>query len=181
MSQADALRKQILALVADYGREASARITFVPGKTTIPPAGKMLGAAEFVNLVDAALDGWLTTGRFNAAFEERLAAYVGVRFALTANSGSSANLLALSALTSPQLGPRALKPGDEVITCAAGFPTTINPILQNGLAPVFVDAELPSCNIDAARIEEALGPKTRALCAGSSSISCSVNALVMSP
>ena len=163
MSQADALRKQILALVADYGREASARITFVPGKTTIPPAGKMLGAAEFVNLVDAALDGWLTTGRFNAAFEERLAAYVGVRFALTANSGSSANLLALSALTSPQLGPRALKPGDEVITCAAGFPTTINPILQNGLAPVFVDAELPSCNIDAARIEEALGPKTRAM------------------
>lgn len=157
------LRAQIGELVRTYARAAFAPAAFVPGRSAIPPSGKVIGENEIANLVDAALDGWLTTGRFNEAFELKLAAYLGVAHAVTTNSGSSANLLALTALTSPQLGERALKPGDEVVTAAAGFPTTVNPILQNGLVPVFVDSSIPTYNIDADKIEQAISGKTRAI------------------
>ncbi len=156
-------RQQILAQVRDYAAQKELRTPFVAGQNAVPPAGRVLDAAAYVALVDAALDGWLTTGRFNDEFEKQIAARIGVARALTVNSGSSANLLALSALTSPLLGERALKPGDEVITAAAGFPTTINPILQNGLIPVFVDSELPTYNPSAASIAAAIGPRTRAI------------------
>ena len=156
-------RQQILAQVRDYAAQKEQRAPFVAGQSAVPPAGRVLDSEAYVALVDAALDGWLTTGRFNDEFEKQIAARVGVARALTVNSGSSANLLALSALTSPLLGERALKPGDEVITAAAGFPTTINPILQNGLVPVFVDSELPTYNPSAASIAAAIGPRTRAI------------------
>jgi CDP-6-deoxy-D-xylo-4-hexulose-3-dehydrase len=123
----------------------------------------VIGAAELQHMVEASLDGWLTTGRFNEAFERRLADYLGVRHVLTTNSGSSANLLAFSALTSPRLGERAIRPGDEVIAVAAGFPTTVNPILQNGAVPVFVDVDIPTYNVDVSRLEAAIGPRTRAI------------------
>ncbi len=156
-------RQQILDLVRAYGERVTREVAFTPGQSPVPPSGKQLGAQEFVNLVDAALDGWLTTGRFNEAFEKRLAGILGVPHVLTCNSGSSANLLALTALTSPSLGARALKPGDEVITAAAGFPTTVNPILQNGLTPVFVDSEIGTYNPMPAAIEAALSPRTKAI------------------
>jgi CDP-6-deoxy-D-xylo-4-hexulose-3-dehydrase len=136
---------------------------FVPGKTPVPPSGKVIGARELEMLVESSLDGWLTTGRFNDAFERKLGQYLGRKFVRTANSGSSANLIAMTALTSPLLGDRALRPGDEVITVAAGFPTTVNPALQNGLVPVFVDVSLPTYNIDPQRIEDAISPRTRAI------------------
>lgn len=129
----------------------------------IPPSGKLLGEEELLNMIDASLDMWLTAGRFNNEFEKKFAKYLGVKFALSTNSGSSANLLALSALTSHKLGERRLKKGDEVISVAAGFPTTINPILQQGLIPVFVDCEVGTYNIDAEKIEEAISPKTKAI------------------
>ena len=122
----------------------------------IPPSGKLLGVEELENMIDASLDMWLTAGRFNQEFEKKFAQYLSVKYALSTNSGSSANLLALSALTSHKLGDRALKKGDEVISVAAGFPTTINPILQHGLVPVFVDCEIGTYNIDADKIEEAI-------------------------
>lgn len=147
----------------NYAGVAFVRPDFKPGLTPIPPSGKVIGAAELANLVDASLDGWLTTGRFNQSFERRLATFIGRKFALTTNSGSSANLLAVSALTSPYLGARALLPGDEVITVAAGFPTTVNPILQNGLVPVFVDVKLGTYNVDPERIAAAVTPRTRAI------------------
>ena len=136
---------------------------FKPGSTRIPPSGKVIGTAELQNMVEASLDGWLTTGRFNDAFEKRLAEFLGVKHALTTNSGSSANLLAVAALTSPQLGDRALKPGDEVISVAAGFPTTVNPVIQYGMVPVFVDVHIPTYNIDPALIEAAISDKTKAI------------------
>ncbi len=132
-------------------------------KKYIPVSGKVVDGAELKNLIEASLDLWLTAGRFNDEFEERLAKFLGMRFASTTNSGSSANLLAISTLTSITLGDRALKPGDEVITVAAGFPTTINPIIQNNLVPVFVDVELGTNNIDASQIENAISPKTKAI------------------
>lgn len=147
----------------DFAGLQEQREPFVPGRDAVPPAGRLLDAECYVAMVDAALDGWLTTGRFNDEFEGLIAARIGVKRALTTNSGSSANLLALSALTSPLLGARALKPGDEVITAAAGFPTTINPILQNGLIPVFVDSSLPGYNPTVEVIESAIGPQTRAI------------------
>lgn len=156
-------RRQILAQVRDYAAQKERHAPFIAGQSAVPPAGKVLDAGAYVALVDAALDGWLTTGRFNDEFEKRIAARIGVARALTVNSGSSANLLALSALTSPLLGARALRPGDEVITAAAGFPTTINPILQNGLVPVFVDSALPTYNSGAEAIATAIGPRTRAI------------------
>jgi len=159
----DEERQEILQRVRAYAARATARPDFNPGRSNIPPSGKLLGPEEFANLVDAALDGWLTTGRFNAAFEQKLGDFLGVPHVLTCNSGSSANLLALTALTSPQLGERALRAGDEVITAAAGFPTTINPILQNGLVPVFVDSEIPTYNPSPASIEAAITPQTRAI------------------
>lgn len=160
---AEELRARILELVAQYADLAHARQAFEPGRTPIPVSGKIVGAPELKNLVQASLDGWLTTGRFNDQFEQRLAAFLGVRYALTTNSGSSANLLALSALTSAQLGERALKPGDEVITVAAAFPTTVNPILLYGMVPVFVDVDIPTYNIDPRKIEAAVSGKTRAI------------------
>ena len=136
---------------------------FQAGTSVIPPSGKVLGASELKNMVEASLDGWLTTGRFNEAFEKRFAEFVGVPYALTTTSGSSANLLAFTALTSHKLGDRALKPGDEVITVAAGFPTTVNPMLQNGMVPVFVDVDIPTYNIDPNKIEAAVTERTRAI------------------
>lgn len=156
-------REEILGLVERFAAERDRARTFEPGVTPIPASGKVVGAPELRNLVDASLDGWLTTGRFNSAFERRFADFVGPRFALTANSGSSANLLAVASLTSRTHGARALVPGDEVVTVAAGFPTTINPLLLYGLVPVFVDVDVPTYNVDAARIEEALSPRTRAI------------------
>lgn len=159
----DQIREQILALVDRYAEAAFIPKAFEPGTTTVPPSGKVLGASELRNMVEASLDGWLTTGRFNDAFERRLADFLGVKFALTTNSGSSANLLAFSALTSPKLGERALKPGDEVIAVAAGFPTTVNPILQYGCVPVFVDVNIPTYNIDTIQLEAAISGRTRAI------------------
>jgi CDP-6-deoxy-D-xylo-4-hexulose-3-dehydrase len=163
LEKLEAIRAQIAALVEEYARHAYPERPFQPGVSVIPPAGKVLGAPELRNMVDASLDGWLTTGRFNEAFEKRLAEYLGVRFVLTVNSGSSANLLAFSALTSPRLGDRAIRAGDEVIGVAAGFPTTVNPILQAGAVPVFVDVTLPTYNVDPERLAAAITPKTRAI------------------
>lgn len=136
---------------------------FVPGATPIPASGKVIGRSEILNMVEASLDGWLTTGRFNTEFETRLAAYVGVPHAMTVNSGSSANLVAFATLTSPKLGDRAIKPGDEVIAVAASFPTTVNPILQHGAVPVFVDVDIPTYNVQVSKLEEALTDRTRAI------------------
>ncbi len=136
---------------------------FIPGETTVPASGKVIGAPELQRMVEASLDGWLTTGRFNEAFEKRLAQFLGRNYCITTNSGSSANLLAFSALTSPQLGERALQPGDEVISVAAGFPTTVNPILMWGMVPVFVDVDIPTYNIRPDLIEAAITDKTRAI------------------
>lgn len=163
MEDLNNLRQEILSLVGRYAEVALRPVAFEPGVTAIPPAGKVIGVQELSNLVEASLDGWLTTGRFNDAFERRLAAFLDVKYAITTNSGSSANLLAFSALTSPQLGERAIQPGDEIISVAAGFPTTVNPILQYGAVPVFVDVEIPTYNIDASKIEAAISPKTKAI------------------
>jgi CDP-4-dehydro-6-deoxyglucose reductase, E1 len=159
----DQIKQQILQLVAQYAEIATRPSKFIPGQSVVPPSGKVIGANEMQKMVEASLDGWLTTGRFNDAFEERLAKYLGVKHVLTTNSGSSANLLAFSALTSSKLGERAVRPGDEVIGVAAGFPTTVNPILQAGAVPVFVDVDIPTYNIDPAKIEAAIGPKTKAI------------------
>jgi len=159
----DALRRDIAALVQQYADIVYASKPFVPGESIVPVSGKVIGAKELQLMVEASLDGWLTTGRFNAAFEERLAKYLGVKHLITVNSGSSANLVAFSTLTSPRLGDRAIKQGDEVIGVAAGFPTTVNPILQFGAVPVFVDVDLATHNIDASLIEAAINPKTKAI------------------
>jgi len=163
MSTKEHLRAQIAELVREYAELAYAPRAFEPGKMAVPPSGKIIGTKELQLMVEASLDGWLTTGRFNDAFEKRLAEFLGVKHVLTTNSGSSANLLAFSALTSPKLGARAIQPGDEVITVAAGFPTTVNPILQFGAVPVFVDVQLGNYNIDPAKIEAAITPKTKAI------------------
>jgi CDP-6-deoxy-D-xylo-4-hexulose-3-dehydrase len=163
MNQQALLRQQIAALVDQYAAISLAPQPFLPGITAIPPSGKLLDAAELKNMVEASLDGWLTTGRFNTEFEKRLAAFIGVKHLITVNSGSSANLVAFSTLTSPKLGDRAIKQGDEVIGVAAGFPTTVNPILQFGAVPVFVDVDRLTHNIDADKIEAAIGPKTKAI------------------
>ena len=157
------LREKILQLVKEYAESEHKPKEFVSGASVIPPSGKVYGAQEMMNLVDASLDFWLTTGRYNEAFEKRFADFLNVKHVLTTNSGSSADLLAFTALTSPKLGDRALKPGDEVITVAAGFPTTVNPIIQNGLIPVFVDVDIPTYNIAPEQIENAVSEKTRAI------------------
>jgi len=159
----DRVRAKILELVQEYSDLQYAPQSFIPGQTLIPPSGKMIGAQELKNMVEASLDGWLTTGRFNEQFEKKLAEFIGVKYAITVNSGSSANLVAFSALTSPKLGDRAIRQGDEVIGVAAGFPTTVNPILQFGAVPVFVDVDLITHNIDADKIEAAISPKTKAI------------------
>jgi CDP-6-deoxy-D-xylo-4-hexulose-3-dehydrase len=157
------IRKNISSLVKKYSDLEFKKIKFIPGKTTIPPTGKVIGDLELQNMVEASLDGWLTAGRFNKEFEKRLAKFIGIKQLLTVNSGSSANLIAFSSLTSPKLKERAIKPLDEVITVAAGFPTTINPIVQYGAVPVFVDVKIPTYNIDENAIEEAITPKTKAI------------------
>jgi CDP-6-deoxy-D-xylo-4-hexulose-3-dehydrase len=158
-----ALRAQIAALVDEYAAIALAPQPFLPAASAVPPSGKVIGAQELKNMVEASLDGWLTTGRFNAAFEKKLAAFIGVKHLITVNSGSSANLVAFSTLTSPKLGARAIQQGDEVIGVAAGFPTTVNPILQFGAVPVFVDVDPLTHNIDASKIEAAISPKTKCI------------------
>lgn len=158
------LRSLILDLTGEYARRFHAPKRFVPGESAVPVSGKVYGDSDMRMLVDSALDFWLTTGRFNDAFEARLAERLGVRFALTTNSGSSANLLALSALTSTRyVRDKALKAGDEVITVATGFPTTVNPSLQYGLVPVFVDVDIPTYNIKPEMIEAAVTDRTRAI------------------
>ena len=158
-----ALRQQIAQLVAEYHAAAFPAREFRPGESPVPVAGRVFDADEIQHLVDSSLDFWLTTGRYAAQFEKEFARFFGIRNAILVNSGSSANLLALTALTSPRLGDRALKPGDEVITAAAGFPTTVNPIIQNRLVPVFVDVDIPTYNIDPQLLEGALSPRTRAV------------------
>ena len=157
------IRAQIAKLVDDYAAIALANQPFFPGVSLVPPSGKVIGADELKLMVEASLDGWLTTGRFNEEFEQKLAKFIGVKHLITVNSGSSANLVAFNTLTSPRLGERAIVPGDEVIGVAAGFPTTVNPILQFGAVPVFVDIELGTYNIDASKIEAAISPKTKAI------------------
>jgi CDP-6-deoxy-D-xylo-4-hexulose-3-dehydrase len=159
----DQLRAEIGQLVAQFSELVHAPRPFVPGESAVPVSGKVIGTKELLLMVEASLDGWLTTGRFNAMFEERLAKFLGVKHLITVNSGSSANLVAFSTLTSSRLGDRAIRPGDEVIGVAAGFPTTVNPILQFGAVPVFVDVDLATHNIDASKIEAAISPKTKAV------------------
>ena len=163
LDKSQQIRQQIARLVDEYAAIQYTPSIFEPGVTVVPPSGKVLDATELKNMVEASLDGWLTTGRFNDAFEKRLAKYLGVKFLITTNSGSSANLLAFSTLTSSRLGDRAIKPGDEVIGVAAGFPTTVNPVLQFGAVPVFVDIELTTHNVDVSKIEAAISPKTKAI------------------
>ncbi len=157
------IRRQILDLCTQYFQETSSLKEFIPGQSPVPVSGKVIGGEDISAVVDSALDAWFTTGRFAEDFERKLARFVGVRSASLVNSGSSANLVAVSALTSPKLGDRRLKPGDEVITVAAGFPTTVNPIIQNRLVPVFVDVTLPHYEIDVTQLEAAHSDKTRAV------------------
>ncbi len=161
--RAEQLKQQILELTAQYHAEAFPQRDFVPGTSVVPVSGKVIRADDMSAVVESALDGWFTTGRWAKDFEKKLARFFGVRSASLVNSGSSANLVALSALTSPKLGERALKPGDEVITVAAGFPTTVNPIFQNKLVPVFVDVILPTYEIDVTKLEAARSERTRAV------------------
>lgn len=163
MSRTDELRNRIRALVGDYYRDAFAPREFIPGSTLVPVSGRVFDEEELEYLVESALDFWLTTGRFAEQFEREFARFVGVREAVLVNSGSSANLLAISALTSERLGEDRLRQGDEVVTLAAGFPTTVNPIVQNGLVPVFIDLEVPTFNVDVTQLEAALSDRTRAV------------------
>jgi CDP-6-deoxy-D-xylo-4-hexulose-3-dehydrase len=159
----DAKRQNIKDLLPEYFDSMWPQKEFVPGESNVPVSGKVFDVEDLGHLVDASLDFWLTEGRFTDEFEKKFAKWFGLRVCALVNSGSSANLVALSALTSPQLGDRALKPGDEVITTAEGFPTTVNPIIQNGLTPVFLDATLPTYNIDVSKLEEAVTEKTKAI------------------
>ena len=163
VSRADELRSQIREMVSSYHREAFPAGPFVPGETPVPVSGRVFDEEEIQYLVDSSLDFWLTTGRFADQFEREFAKFIGVREAILINSGSSANLLAVSALTSEKLGDRSLMPGDEVITVAAGFPTTVNPIIQNGLVPVFIDVDIPTFNADVSQLEAAVSERTRAV------------------
>jgi CDP-6-deoxy-D-xylo-4-hexulose-3-dehydrase len=161
--RSDQLRQQILALTAEFHAEAFPPQEFALGESAIPVSGKVIDSNDIASVVDSALDGWFTSGRWAKEFERKLARFVGVRSASLVNSGSSANLVALSALTSPKLGDRQLRPGDEVITVAAGFPTTVNPIFQNRLIPVFLDVTLPTYEIDVTQLESGRSERTRAV------------------
>ena len=158
-----ASRDEILQRVREFARAEFPARAFTPGESSVLVSGRVFDEEDIATLVDSALDGWFTAGRFTEQFERELARFVGVRSSLLVNSGSSANLVALSALTSPKLGDRQLRPGDEVITAAMGFPTTINPALQQGLTPVLVDIEIGTYNANPARLAEAIGPKTKAI------------------
>jgi CDP-4-dehydro-6-deoxyglucose reductase, E1 len=157
------LRKQIIELVKIYVQETHPSKSFIPGKTIVPVSGKVFDSLEIEFLIASGLDFWLTSDRFNHQFEKKLSQFLNSKFVLTTNSGSSANLLAVSALTSERLGPRSLKPGDEVITVAACFPTTVNPLIQNDLIPVFVDIDLSTLSINVDSIESAISDKTKAI------------------
>jgi CDP-6-deoxy-D-xylo-4-hexulose-3-dehydrase len=157
------IRNEILNLVNDYSDINFKQKDFVSGVSEVPVSGKVIGSLELKNMVEASLDGWLTTGRFNEQFEKKLANFLGIKCLLTVNSGSSANLIAFSTLTSPKLKERAIQKGDEVITVAAAFPTTVNPIIQFGAIPVFIDAKIPTYNIDESLVEEAITNKTKAI------------------
>jgi CDP-6-deoxy-D-xylo-4-hexulose-3-dehydrase len=163
MEKKDQLRQQILELTRQYHAEAFPPREFVPGTSGVQVSGKVIDGDDICAVVESALDAWFTTGRWAKEFEKKLARFFGVRSASLVNSGSSANLVALSALCSPKLGDRQLKPGDEVITVAAGFPTTVNPIIQNRLVPVFLDVILPTYEIDVSKLEEAYSPKVKAV------------------
>jgi len=156
-------RSRIISDSVAWFDENNQTANFEPGVTPVPVSGKVIDGSDIGNLIDSALDGWLTAGRFTEQFQRELARFVGARDALFVNSGSSANLVALSALTSPKLGERSLKPGDEVITVAMGFPTTVNPIIQNGLKPVLVDIELQTYDAIAERLMEAVTSRTKAI------------------
>ena len=157
------IKNRILDLVNNYSSINFKEKEFVPGISDVPVSGKVIGALELQNMVEASLDGWLTTGRFNQQFEEKLSQFLGIKCLLTVNSGSSANLIAFSTLTSPKLKERAIQKGDEVISVAAGFPTTVNPIVQFGAIPVFVDVKIPTYNIDENLVEAAITKKTKAV------------------
>jgi CDP-4-dehydro-6-deoxyglucose reductase, E1 len=157
------LKEQIKELVKQYHAEQFAKKPFVKAVTHVPVSGKVFDDSDMYSIVESALDGWFTTGRFNDLFEKKLAQFLGVKHVLTTNSGSSANLLAVAALTAEELGDRSVKPGDEVITVAASFPTTVNPWITYGVVPVFVDVEIPYYNIDVTQLEKALSPKTKAI------------------
>ena len=157
------IRNEILSLVNNYSDINFKQKEFIPGVSEVPVSGKVIGSLELKNMVEASLDGWLTTGRFNEQFEKKLADFLGIKCLLTVNSGSSANLIAFSTLTSPKLKERAIQKGDEVITVAAGFPTTVNPIIQFGAIPVFIDVKIPTYNIDENLVEEAITNKTKAI------------------
>ena len=163
MKQPTELRSQILDLVRQYHAAAFPQKEFIAGSSPVAVSGKVIDAEDMAAVVDAGLDGWFTTGRWAKEFERKLARFVGVRSASFVNSGSSANLVALSALCSPKLGERQLKPGDEVITVAAGFPTTVNPIIQNRLVPVFLDVTVPGYEIDVTQLEAAYSPRVKAV------------------
>ena len=162
--KAKALKKQIIELTKEYYNEVhDKKKTFIPGETYINYGGRYFDAEEMENLVDSSLDFWLTAGPWATKFEKKMAEWLGVRFCSLTNSGSSANLLAFSALTAPELGDRRIKRGDEVITVACGFPTTVTPCIQYGAIPVFVDMTVPQYNIDVTKLEEALSDKTKAI------------------
>jgi len=163
MEATNSIREEIASLVSKFAKLQYEEKLFIPGESPVPVSGKVIGETELQYLVEASLDGWLTTGRFNERFEKELAAFIGIKHLITVNSGSSANLVAFSALTSPKLGERAIKKGDEVIGVAAGFPTTVNPIIQFGAVPVFVDVDLETHNINVDLIESAITPKTKAI------------------
>jgi CDP-6-deoxy-D-xylo-4-hexulose-3-dehydrase len=159
----DEIREAIRTLTGEYYREAFAVRPFEPGVSSVPVSGRVFDERDLSAIVDAGLDFWLTAGRWAEMFEDKFSKFIGMRDARLVNSGSSANLVAVSVLTSPTLGERQLRPGDEVITVAAGFPTTVNPLLQNRLVPVFVDVQLDTYNIDASQLEAALSPRTKAI------------------
>lgn len=163
MSKLDDIKSKIHALVKEYHDEAFKAKAFVPGESNVPVSGKVFDHTELQYITDSALDAWFTTGRFNTEFEKKLAKYINVKSCITVNSGSSANLVAFSTLTAKELGEDAIKPGDEVITVAASFPTTVNPILQYGAVPVFLDVTIPEYEMDVTHLEKALSPKTKAV------------------
>ena len=163
MRTTEEIRLEIASLVKEFASLKYSDKTFKPGRNIIPPSGKVIGATELQYMVDASLDGWLTTGRFNRKFEKKLSEFIGIKHLITVNSGSSANLVAFSTLTSPKLGDRVIQKGDEVISVAAGFPTTVNPIVQFGAVPVFVDIDLKTHNVDVDLIEQAITSKTKAI------------------
>src|SRR5664280_1306976 len=163
MSDFKTIRKDIILKTIEYYNAKFAKTDFVPGKSRINYAGRVFDHAELVNAVEASLDFWLTEGRFSESFAEKIGEFLGVEHVLLTNSGSSANLLAFSALTSEKLGEKRLRPGDEVISVAAGFPATVTPIIQHGLIPVFVDVTIPTYNIDVEMMRKAISSKTRCI------------------